>query len=327
MRYHMNGLRFYRYEDGVKDPKLLRLYRIRVSKKIYECIDLNDPKHPHVNVSEDELENQWVKLNPDAVMAFSIVKAKTNEGDDTKDVTIRLHRIRRNEEGGVHIDTMPYCICRQSVIDIFAMIQQNRLIAGMSISQATCPPELSYESTCAYSKMYFNVNVAFYLDDTLDDILECFDQKPFTDELANVKYGRDGFEGYCSTLRELALNNYFMLDVHTGLNIAEFPMFKEFNFDDPGTNKAITDYILSNKQEVPVKFYPMPYSKYIDLSDIERPYILIAPDSKQVAGTEFDKITLVAYDVSTTISFKDIINKGMSVKRAKREVMAQLGWT
>lgn len=326
MKHKLQGLRLYRFIDGEESPRIIRIIKANESKGIYTCLDYNTDEKKILKLPAEEVDNEWIKLNPDGIIAFSEVEAKTNEGDITPDVMVRFHRI--NKDGGYNIDTIPFAICRQSVIDIFALIQQNRYIAGMSISENTCPPEVKYEGCCAFTRMLWNVNIAYYLDDTMDNILECFDHKRINDALSNIRYRskmKNQVVGYVEDIKDLVHDNYFMLDVHDGVKIAEFPTVKSFDFEDKGVNKMITEHILSNLQEVPTRFYPRPYTKYIDLSDIEKRYILISPDSRQVHGRN-GQITLVAYDVSATISFKDYINKGRSVERAKREIMAALGW-
>ena len=316
--YKQIGLKFYRFEDDSDTPKIIRLMGHDEVTHKYEVIGSEHIEH----IDEEELESKWIKLNPDGIMAFALVQVKDINGDIVPDIMVNLHRVDKDKNG--MIEKMPYCTCRQSVIDIFALLQQSKYIAGMCISQKTCPPEVDYASTLRYEKMTKYMTVAIYMDDHLDDILILFRHKPYNDRLALIK-SRDkmGIPGYQTLLYDLLHENYFMLDFHEAFDVHELE-FENFDFEDQNTNRVVTDYIIANTQEVPIKLYPIPYSKYIDLKDIKRKYILICPNSyKYPEGN----IALVAYDVSQTISYKDLINGGKSPTEAKKEVMRQLGWS
>lgn len=317
--YKLIGLKFYRFEDDKETPNIVRLLKYDELKKVYFCIDCNTGDK--IDIGYEELHTKWIKLNPDGIIAFSNCTAIDNQGESVPDVMVRVHKML---ETGV-IDPTPYAVCRQAVIDIFILLQSanTRYVAGMTMSKDTCPPELNYDCIYSFEKITYNINVAYYLDDHLDDILALFNNKKFNEHLALIK-SRDkmGIEGYCTTLHDLLKENFFMMDVHRGFDIHELA-FESFDFADDNTNRVVTDYIISNLQEVPIKFYPVKYSKYIDLKDIKRKYILICPSSYMYPNGD---IVILGYDISPTISFKDMVNKGKSPKSAKREIMSNLGW-
>lgn len=318
--HRLKGLKFYRFKDDSEIPDIVRLISYDEVKHEYE---VTTSTQETTHISEDEIENKWIKLNPDGIVVFSTVISKDNQGEDVPDIMVNLHRI--DKDSGGMIEKYPFCSCRQAVIDIFALLQDNtRYIAGMCMSQKTCPPELDYRSVLAYEKMTRYMSVAIYMDDHLSDILGLFNNRPYNDRLALIK-SRDktGIQGYQTDLYAFLHENYFMLDFHQAFNIHEIP-FNELDFEDDATNRVITDYIIANTQEVPIKLYPIPYTKYIDLHDIKRKYILVCPDSYKYP---MGNITLIAYDVSQTISYKDLINGGKSPTDAKKEVMRQLGWS
>lgn len=317
--FKLKGLKFYRYFDDSDIPTVVRLLEVVEEKKEYKVVDCSTKDE--YGISFKELEEKWIKLNPDGLMAFTLVTAVDNQNEEVPDIMVNLHIINKN---GATIMRMPYCSCRQAVIDIFALLQdQTRYIAGMCMSQDTCPPELDFGSFLRYKKMTRHLEIAVYMDDHLNDILSLFKHRPFDQRLELIK-SRDktGIEGYQTNLYDFLHSNYFMYDFHIAFGIHELD-FETFNFEDQNTNRVLTDYIISNKQEVPTKFYPVPFSKYLDLNDIKRKYILICPNSfKYPEGN----ITLLAYDVSKTISYRDLINGGKSPKEAKKEIMQQLGW-
>ena len=130
-------------------------------------------------------------------------------------------------------------------------------------------------------------------------------------------------EGYQVNLYDLLLENYFMLEFHAAFGIHEIMYDGTLDIENIETNKTLTDYIITNLQEVPTVFYLIPYSKDLDLLAIKRKYILICPSSYHYPDGE---ITVLSYDVSKTISFKDMMNKGMSLEDAKKSALSELGW-
>ena len=315
--FKLKGLRFYKYEDSV--PKVVKLVSYDDVNNEYEVID-RDTKNK-IRINADKLESDWVKLNPDALIDFSLCTAIDNQNDEVPDCKVTLHR---KLKGVNSFEAKPYLACRQAVIDIFALLQQSRYIAGMCISQDTCPPEVNFDGCYAYKTSTYNVLVAAYIDDTLDEILSVFNHKKFDDRLRLIK-SRDqmGIDGYVDNLYDFMHNNWFMYDFHRGFDIHEFA-FKSFDFEDYKTNKILTEYIIRNKYEVPTRFYPVHYNKSIDLSEIKRRHILICPDSYQYPDGQ---IILLGYDISETVSFKDYINKGHSPKDALKATMKDLGWS
>lgn len=319
--FKLKGVKFYRYLDEESEtPAVVRLLEVVEDKKEYKVLDCTTKDE--YGISFKELEEKWIKLNPDGIVAFVLCTAKDNQDEEVPDLMVNLHLI--DKDSG-RVEQVPYCVCRQAVIDIFALLQQSKHIAGMSISRDTCPPEVDFRSCCRYSQMAARREmIAVYMDDHIDDILELFDNEPYNRRLELIK-SRDkmGIPGYQTNLSDFLKTNYFMYDFHAGFGIHELD-FEKLDFEDDTTNRVLTDYIISITQEVPTRLYPIPYTKYIDLHDIKRKYILICPSSFKYPD---GNIILLAYDVSQTISYKDLINRGKNPKKAKQEVMKQLGWS
>lgn len=312
------GLKFYKFEPDSKIPIILRLTGVDEVKRVYKLVTCST--FQKVTIPIDELHTKWVKLNPDGIMAFACCTIIDNTMQECPDLMVRLHTV--DEKG--HINNMPYAICRQAVPDIFALLQGGKdIVAGMSISQKTCPQEINFSGCCEWHKMSRYINVAIYNDDHLPDILKLFNNKPYNDRLKLIKSRMEGMRGCYTTLYDLLHHNYFMLDFHDAYGIHELD-FKEFDLSNPDTNRVLTDYIITNLQEVPSKLYPIEYTKYIDLKDVKRKYILICPNSFKYP---YGNITLLAYDVHPTLNIRELINKGKKPKDAKKEIMSSLGWT
>lgn len=316
--YRLRGLRFYRFDEGSQTPTVVQLLRYDDSHQRYKMRDVFDGNT--IYIDRATLEEKWVKLNPDGLLEFLSCTAVDNQGQEVPDVAVMLHR--KDEYG--HMLARPYAVCRQAVLDIFILLQQSRYVAGMTITEDTCPPEVKFEGCYQYKKVTHRDMAAVYMDDTLDDILKPINTKKYDDRLRLIK-SRDQMHipGYCASLQDLLHENYFMLDFHKAFDIHEFD-FEKFDFDDVNTNRVLTEYIIRNKYEVPTRFYPVHYGKHIDLGEIQRKYILICPNSFKYPDGD---ITLLGYDVSETISFKNYVNKGMDPKEALRTTMRDLGWS
>lgn len=316
--YRLKGLKFYRFPDETDMPEIIQLVKYIEEKKEYKMRSLS--KGISIRVPKEELESKWIKLNPDGIMEFITCTAIDNQGEPVPDVMVTL---RRKNENGV-IDAKPYAVCRQAVIDIFVLLQQSKYIAGMTITEDTCPPEVRFDSCYRYAELKAHELVAVYNTDHLPDILKLINASKYNDQLRLIK-SRDktGIPGYYENLYDLLKNNYFMLDFHTAFGIHEFK-FDEFDFTDRNTCRILTEYIIRNKYEVPSVFYPVPYGKQFDLREIKRHYILICPDS---FNHPYGNITLLGYDVSQVVSFEDYINKGLDPKDALRKSMKDLGWS
>lgn len=314
--YRLRGLKFFKFENGSKEPTILRLVQYDEVKKTYKMLN---SKNEVVYMDQKEIDENWVKLNPDGIISLINCIAIDNQNEEVPDVMITLHR--KGNDGT--ISAKPYAVCRQAVIDIFILLQQGNYVAGMTITEDTCPPEVRFDGCYNFKKATNWEEIAVYMDDTLDSILSVTNTKKYDKRLQLIK-SRDkmGIHGYCETLRELLHNNYFMLDFHKAFGIDEFE-FPYFDFEDYNTNKILTEYIIRNKYEVPTRFYPVHYDKSIDLSEIQRNHILICPDSFKYPDGQ---IILLGYDVSETVSFKDYINKGNNPKEALKKTMNDLGW-
>ena len=314
--YRLKGLKFYRFIDDTRYD-IVRLVKYDEVKKVYITRDQNDDTR---KISADELNDCWIRLNPDGIMEFVICNVIDIQGDEVPDVMVTLRR--KNEEGG--IEPIPYAVCRQSVLDVFCLLQQNRYVAGMTITQDTCPPEVLFSGNYEYSKLRKQELVAVYTDDHLYDILSVINCSKYNNQLRIIKSrNKMDIPGFCITLYDLLHENYFMMEFHKAFNIHEFE-FPKFDFEDRNTIRVLTEYIIHNKYEVPSRFYPVRFNKTIDLKDIKRSHILITSNSYKYPKSD---IILLGYDISETVSVMDYVNKGNTPKEALKNAMRDLGWS
>ena len=312
MKYSV-GTKVYNFDENGK-PVILRIRKSDDDKEVYTLIDSSEMKS--YNLSYDTIHNDFIKLRPDGMMMFYVVK----DSDQIRDVLVTLHPF--DEKG--QISYVPYAACRQDCVDIFRQAEKvtpvpGQIWAGCSISDKTCPAETSVVSFMNCEEFQYSRNCAVYLDDTLDDILECIYTARFDNILASYKkkHRGDNLVGICETLKELLEDKDFMLDFHYAFNITEVP----FPIIGNDTNNLLASIVEQVKSIAVKQVYVIPYDKTIDLKELQRPYILCTPEYKK-ATPEQRKIYIVGYDEDTEV---DALMKKYGTNN-RDDLIAKLGF-
>lgn len=290
------GTKYYRYEgDDIKLIRVMKFYS-ETEVKVFE----DDTKETK-KITIKDLEEQYIRLNPHAVINFCIAKLR----DGLDDVIVTVHKMSDLMSN----EPTPYCVCRQNITDIFAnQIQlSNKMYVGCCMSLETCPPDIDYRIMIACDGMHKCVNVCAYMDDSLDSILEFIKVKEFNNTLESLFIDHvnavvkndptlammkerilklESYDGYCKTLKLLLEQNNFMYDFYRAFNI--IPIDEEVIYNEEG---AVTDNIveiISNLYEVNiVSTLCMKYWYDIDLENINNDYVLIMDKN--------NKLFVVAY--------------------------------
>lgn len=208
------GTYFYRANSkGVID--LVRLERI----KNEDCfIVTRDKKYDEkIKLTKEEF-SKYVKLKPHGYITCCTVTLDSG----FRDVIVTMHREEDIENGSAQ----PYAVCRQSVLDIFTNLtkqnEDHNIYIGLSITQDSCPPDISFQMMLAANNVSFSMTIAIYLDDTLDDIMHFIPTYRYDEVLSSVMPQFDLINndmkvyGRCSTLRELFEYTDFIRDVKYG---------------------------------------------------------------------------------------------------------------
>ena len=277
--------------------------------RITSSLNPNKIRAKHYNsnknifINEEELKS-YTRLNPDALLSFCIVKVQ-----DMEDVIVFMYRYKEEISNN---DSIPYCVCRQNITDLFTNTITKNTNYGMSISKDTKPVDVNFKNILACDDIESTKNVAVYMDDTLDDILsfikcKAFDNALYSLRLDYIKYKvKEPYRmypdkekedkkiidkkiktllnsechlvnGYCKSLRELLEYNNFMYDFHAGFKI--FPVNLDFSYIEKGAvsltpkhAEQLSDLICKNITSTLV----LKYSKYIDMDKISKDYILVS---------------------------------------------------
>ena len=288
------GAKYYRYDEN-DNIELIRVIKFN-DTEVKVSIN-NEIK----KMSRKELEEQYLKLNPHAIVNFCIVKLR----DGLDDVIVTVHKVSDLNSN----EPTPYCVCRQNITDVFAnQIQiSNKMYVGCCMSLETCPPDIDYRIMVACNGMEKCINVCAYMDDTLDTMLELVKEKEFnntlealfvdhvnavvrsTPSLAMMKdriMKLDSYDGYCKTLRLLLEQNNFMYDFYRTFNI--IPIDEEVVFDTEGKVADNIVDIISDIYEVNISAsLCVEYWYDIDLSTIQNEYVLIMDKN--------DKLYVISY--------------------------------
>lgn len=312
MKYSV-GTKVYNYNDN-DELVMLRIRRSDDEAQKYHVINLNT--NQSYDADYETIHNDFVKLKPDGMMMFYIVR----DSDQIKDVLVTLHPF--DEKG--QISTVPYAACRQDCVDIFRQAEkrtpvEGQIWAGCSISDKTCPAETSVLAFMNCEDFLYSRNVAVYLDDTLDSILEYIYTAKFDNILAayKKKHKGDNLVGICTTLKELLEDKEFMLDFHYAFNITEVP----FPILPKETDHLLLSIVEQVKSIAVKQVYVTPYDKTIDLSELQRPYILCTPQYNK-ASKDQHKIYIVGYDEDTEV---DALMKKYGTNN-REELIAKLGF-
>ena len=291
------GTKYYKVEDDTltilrvvknKDPKNIELF--------------NDDNEKSITMGSDILLEYYTKLNPDAIINFSIVKIQNIE-----DVIVSVFR----KEEINNMDTTPYSICRQNITDFFAnSLSPDMNYAGINVTKETIPQDVSMVQLSACDQLESNISVSYYMGDKLDRILSYFKSKIYDNILYSlfierIRYKsksnggkmyityaekKNHVDGYCKTLKELLTYNNFMYDLMRGFNI--YPLDINLTNDNEqhlsiDNINVIERLVCKNIVAGPKGSIVIKYDKDIDLDEIKQEYILICD--------RFDNLYIVTF--------------------------------
>lgn len=239
-------------------------------------------------ISRDKLAEDYVRLIPDGQLAVSIVDTGKIDNKVTKDVLVCLYRTEDLEDGR----NIPFAVCRQNIEDFFTtQINNNPYVqyAGLSMSQATCPDGVEFAMILACNGIIHTTAISVYLDDTLDDILGLINTSKF-DETLKEMHDKIAYNvvGHYPSLRQLLEANEFMYDFLSAYNIHQVPFEVQLINDCElyPEQRSILEEILKTEM---FRTYVLKYDRDIDINEIQRNFVMISDNNKDVYIVAFDK--------------------------------------
>lgn len=276
------GSKFYRYNEGSSEPEIIRIRNIDYDNRSVKYFDLNNNK---CKMSYDNLTNNFKMLAPDGLISFSSVQV-----NDNPDVIVAFKVFPKKDEDWNKMNNLPDVVCRQMVVDFFANnINPDDIILGVSVSQDTCPANISFDLLFACTEVHFTKMVAVYLDDTLDVILSLFDNSKFDTIFEELEKRYPDTKGIVNSLEVLLRSNNFMYDFRKCFGIIEIPF--KVDEDSEALSAGNIDYLSKELKVNILETYLIRYDRTIDISKIRRDHVLVSSTQE-----EFNKVYIVGYD-------------------------------
>lgn len=296
------GLKYFRYINETDDkPEILRVIGFSDANTVR--VKINGEKR---KIKYEELKKYYVRLNPDGHIMFSLVSIA--EDTNLLDTIVAFAKSEDTMIG----NNIPCIVCRQNITDMYAMLinNDNKHHVGCTATPSTMPDDKPYEImfSCNYIKESELVNV--YMDDELDDILECIKYKKYNIELqALFEDSIKSFDnkskeicrknnynaGYVTTLKSLLETNSFMSEFYIAFNIIKIG----FIIDPDNVSLFVVNHIQQVFKVVFESLIFIEYDKDIDLKQIYAGRYILIKDIKNI-------LYVVLYTSNKELNFENI---------------------
>lgn len=231
----------------------------------------------HCSITVRNLEENFIKLNPDGFITVSNIFYKTDADPNGFDVLVTLH---------VGNDRTPFAICRQDVVDIYNYRTDGAAIPiGTSISRATCPKNIDLMSFMYSEKVKDFKASAFYIDDDLRSMMKyigSLNRYNATIHKLHDKYEGTQMRGCSNNLFELLEDKHFIGEFKIANKLRTWPFYIDLDNDELSPEMVDEFNKLCRTNAKAVEY--LPYSRELDinaLGDKCRIATCIAGEGKQ----------------------------------------------
>ncbi len=319
----MIGQKIFKKNNENDELIIYRIKEVRKSKELPKEIKVIDESTNKEITVETESLKGFTPLEPDGICTFSIVTVKDEFNKDHKDVIVTGSKFLNLKFG----DKMPYCVCRQSITDIFYNLlavgtDEDSTLVGLSVNADSCPSNFDFRVTLACNEIIYSDYINFYRTDTLDDILKFvhiskFDTvlwELFNDYIRSSGKVEDTFKnesgGWCKNLKTLLRQNNFQNDLNEMLGITDVdfiiePYIIEKTLPSGNAYLSLTDNLkdwLSSIYKVSINDVSiLEYNHDINLADFNNARYLLIRDKSL-------KLYLVVYTMAGKYKEKDLID-------------------
>lgn len=335
---NMLGFKLFKYiDDQLSIIRIVGMKKYTDGSDPIEVTILNLDTNEKKKIKVEDLKG-YTPLEPDGICTFSTVLVEDySTGKISKDVIVTGTKYLNMKFG----DVTPYCICRQSVTDIFYNMlckSEEDTIVGLSINRDNIPAGFDFGILLSCKEITYSDYVNFYRTDTLDNILELIKISKFDTALEDmynehIKAVKDPslqfkseHKGWCKNLKKLLSENNFQEDLNEMLgitkvdfDISNFIIEKKLTNDSKESYTSITDdlrYWLSSIFKVNIKdAYILEYNHDINLSEFNDMRYVILRDSENhlyilsyTLDGEYKEAELEAKDKELDFSSKFRIN-------------------
>ena len=304
----MNGKKYFRYlskdtnevlDDLKNEDDIVEEIRVIKVKNGNEIVIL-DKDGEEIQVCPSYIsEKKFTELLPAGYLSLSIVSGTTEDGISFNDVIVAVYNM---EDVRNRIST-PKIVCRQNINDVFYSQYQNNGVeyAGVSVSDLTCPANLTMEQLLQCNGVSYNYAIHFYLEDNLDLLLSYINTKKFDKELYTLyldyakadnvfvskttDYEKEyvSTKGHCSNLKTLLKDNNFEYDFDAAFGITKINIIIDEHLiigkDNNNEYQTLDDGIISMMGYIFKKNFSniiiLEYDNDIDITEIKGRFYLI----------------------------------------------------
>lgn len=222
------GYKFYKVDEN-DNVTIIRI--IGIEEFNDKVTIINEETKSKKSITIEALKS-YTPLKPVGIITFNRVGIHTGNVIN-KDVIVSLYRLL-----DIELDmNEPFAICRQNINDFFYNLISNKEDhgwVGVSCTKDNCPTNIPYYMMAACDELYESTAVHWYIDDTLDDVLQCIDTTEFDRILennyvehmksSNITYTkefdkRECDHGWCRKLSTLLIDNNFISDWDASRNV------------------------------------------------------------------------------------------------------------
>lgn len=293
------GYKFYKVneDDQVDIVRIVSLY-----KDSPDVLVKREGESNSFKMDINDLAEKYTPLTPKGFITLNQVVIRDANGQNCPDVIVAMYDMIHVRMG----ERQPAAVCRQSINDFFyhlLMTDPNKTIAGVSVSQENCPANINYDVMMACDGVIRSDMVNFYLDDTIDTILDAVDTTPydnvlhklFKDHLASKGYGESSIknfkypsvDGWCRNVKALLVDNNFISDIDsmrhtTALNFDLKEFLVEVDKEVYEFNSVMLDFFNYIYKLNVTKTMVVPYGYDINLGEFNNSNYIFMRDSESV---------------------------------------------
>lgn len=287
------GCKFYKYTDP-NDKHSLVIYRLIGLQNSETSKVINIDTKEVLKIKSSELMSDYRIIRADGVVTASIVSCNISQEQDKKnmmdDVVVCLYTMKDLESTN---DGKPYCVCRQNINDVFNEYMNSNPVpqAGCCISRDDVPAHVNYDILTFCDEVGLSVVYNVYLDDDLDDILLMIRNTKFDNTIKEIhdkwvsSYGKSmglteaqkqapSVYGYCTSLRQLLLENSFMYDFYAAFGVQKVAFTMKVNEKWEMIPPLVIEFSNIVRKNIKRAFV-VPFSKDIDFEKIKMDYYIL----------------------------------------------------
>lgn len=295
-----NGYKFFKY---IKETDSLEVVRIVGMKEFNEKFKVKEEGTGKIKtIPYGILKKDYTPLEPRGFIMFINVWIDIVSGKKSDDIIVAAYDMNHLK---IFNDQVPYVVCRQSVNDIFYDVirtDENKEMVGCCISKDTIPTNFMMSELLTCSGVYNSQIVNYYINDTVESVLDCLDITPFDNTLEKLfkehmisknannplfdfdscKKQQD--DGWCRNLSTLLHENNFITDFDAMRNIQALDFdLSEFIINKENIDQQLSEEMviwLSRTYRIPVKSAPViKYDYDIDLAELDDAVYMLFRDS------------------------------------------------